>query len=110
MQLSFLAVSATALLAQAASGFYLLNTTHAKFAQLGFAKVNFGRRYADVGFYPDDGRPYAAIDLEAEGDIGTSFVLRKAPLGRPIWILLSRAAASIEVRLFLFLSVYIALY
>src|SRR5689334_2279403 len=108
MQFSFLAFSATALLTRVASCFSFLTSTHGDLSDYGFARIDFGSAYAGCGFYGGTTRPYVSTTLDAEGDIGSDFVLR--PNGDGTWILFSRAAASIKVIAFFFPPAIIPFY
>jgi hypothetical protein len=98
MQFSSLLLSATGLLAQAASGFYLLTASHPDLETLGYAKLFFDTTIACAVFHREGAYQYAAIDL-IDGDIGNSFVLRKDDDGLDnLWPLTSRLGTSVQVR------------
>jgi hypothetical protein len=105
MQLSSVFLSVTAFLAQAASGFYLLQATHDKLSDLGYAKVQFYGTQATVWFNNHVDAPFAPIHLDVGGDLGSGFVFRAQPLNygpyENGWEMLSRAATSVEVRTFI---------
>lgn len=101
MRLSNVVLSFTALLSQVASGFYLLKVNDTNFASYGFAKINFEPDAAVGGLATSTyANPYATINLDADGDIGNGWLLR--PVQDGVWRLLSRASASIRVRLLSF--------
>ncbi|KAK4035337.1 hypothetical protein C8A01DRAFT_38182 [Parachaetomium inaequale] len=71
MQLSSLCLAATALLAQASSASYLLNSSHPSLKPFGFAAINHDIHTDPVGLFQPTQYPYAhaAIDLDADGNL-----------------------------------------
>ncbi|KAK4149600.1 hypothetical protein C8A00DRAFT_37813 [Chaetomidium leptoderma] len=88
MQLSSLVLSATALLAGAASGFFLVSD-QPELSDLRAAKIDFIRGIpAPVGFYSSLALPPADINLVGSGEILSPFVLRNTNSGE--WLLSSQ--------------------
>ncbi|KAH6649455.1 hypothetical protein F5144DRAFT_624658 [Chaetomium tenue] len=81
MQLSSLFLSATSLLAQAASAKWILAASDPRLQPYPVAKVQADTEPAPIGFTLSTNRPLAEITIGYGGDIGPDFYLRQMDSG-----------------------------